>query len=160
LLIEQADGTRKSAITLDGVETLPHGGISNRATVYCNEAGEYVVYESDEHGFHNPKGIWGMDSMDVVALGDSFTQVSCVSSDNNFVSVIREHYPKTLNLGISGQGPLNMLATLKDYVPAVKPKLVLWFLYEGNDIADLFYEQQSQLLMCYLDAGFSQRLSG
>ena len=47
LLKQQPDGTRRSVITLDGVETLPHGGISNRVTVYCNEEGEWVVYESD-----------------------------------------------------------------------------------------------------------------
>jgi lysophospholipase L1-like esterase len=125
--------------------------------VHCNEAGKYVIYESDEHGFHNPKGIWGTNSLDIVALGDSFTQGSCVASDENFVSVIREHYPKTLNLGMSGQGPLNTLATLKDYVQALKPNVVLWFFFEGNDVADLFYERQSPLLMRYLD-GFSQRL--
>ena len=160
LLKQQPDGTRRSVITLDGVETLPHGGISNTATVSCNEAGEWLVYESDEHGFHNPRGIWGPDSIDIVALGDSFTQGDCVPSGKNFVSVIRERYPKTLNLGIAGQGPLNTLATLKDYVPALKPKFVLWFFYEGNDIGDLLYERQSPLLMRYLEGNFSQTLLG
>jgi len=27
------------------------GGVSRKATVYCNESGEYAIYESDEHGF-------------------------------------------------------------------------------------------------------------
>jgi hypothetical protein len=160
LLQQQPDGTRRSVITLDGVETLPHGGVSGRVTVYCNEEGEWVVYESDEHGFHNPKGIWGSDSVDIVALGDSFTQGGCVPSDKNFVSVIRERYPKTLNLGMAGQGPLNTLATLKDYVQALKPRIVLWFFYEGNDIGDLLYERQSPLLMRYLERDFSQNLLG
>jgi hypothetical protein len=159
LLKQQPDGTRRSVITLDGVETLPHGGISNRVTVYCNEEGEWVVYESDEHGFHNPKGIWS-DSVDIVALGDSFTQGGCVPSDKNFVSVIREGYPKTLNLGMAGQGPLNTLATLRDYVEPLKPKIVLWFFYEGNDVGDLLYERQSPLLMRYLEGNFSQSLDG
>ena len=160
LLKQQPDGTRRSVITLDGVETLPHGGISNTATVSCNEAGEWLVYESDEHGFHNPRGIWGPDSIDIVALGDSFTQGECVPSGKNFVAVIRERHPKTLNLGMAGQGPLNTLATLKDYVPALKPKIVLWFFYEGNDIGDLLYERQSPLLMRYLEGNFSQSLTG
>ena len=160
LLERQPDGTRRSVITLDGVETLPHGGISNRATVYCNEEGRYVIYESDEHGFHNPKGIWGSDSVDVVALGDSFTQGGCVPSDKNFVSVIRDRYPKTLNLGMAGQGPLNTLATLKDYVKTLKPKFVFWFFYEGNDVSDLIYERQSPLLMRYLEGNFNQTLVG
>ena len=29
------------------------------------------------------------------------------------------------------------LATLKEYGPTLKPKLVLWFYYEGNDLRDL-----------------------
>ena len=51
---------------------------------------------------------------------------------------------------MAGQGPLNTLATLKDYVPALKPKFVLWFFYEGNDVSDLLYERQSPLLIRYL----------
>jgi hypothetical protein len=53
-----------------------------------------------------------------------------------------------------------MLATLKDYVPALKPKFVLWFFYEGNDLGDLIYERQSPLLMRYLEGNFSQALCG
>jgi hypothetical protein len=158
-LTGQPDGTRRSEIRLNGVETLLHGGISNRTTVYCNEEGNYVIYESDEHGFHNPRGIWG-GSVDIVALGDSFTQGSCVPSEKNFVSVIRGRYPKTLNLAMAGQGPLNMLATLKDYVRPLEPKVVLWFFYEGNDVSDLLYERHSPLLMQYLDGNFSQALTG
>jgi hypothetical protein len=160
LLRQQPDGTRRSVIALDGVETLPHGGVSDRVTVYCNEEGEWVIYESDEHGFHNPKGIWSSDSVDIVALGDSFTQGGCVPSEKNFVAVVRERYPKTLNLGMAGQGPLNTLATLKDYAEGLKPKIVLWFFYEGNDIADLLYERQSPLLMRYLEGNFRQALRG
>lgn len=43
-------------IEIDGAQTLPLGGVSNTTTVYCNENGYYVIYESDEHGFENPKG--------------------------------------------------------------------------------------------------------
>ena len=61
---------------------------------------------------------------------------------------------------MAGQGPLNTLATLKDYVQPLKPKFVLWFFYEGNDVSDLLYEQQSPLLIRYLDGNFSQTLGG
>jgi hypothetical protein len=57
LLERQGDGTLKSKITINGTETLPLGGIANSTTVSCNDGGEFVIYESDEHGFHNPKGI-------------------------------------------------------------------------------------------------------
>jgi hypothetical protein len=82
----------------------------------CNESGQFVTYESDEHGFRNPKRLWGSGGIDVVALGDSFTQGYCVPSGREFVGLVRQRYPSTLNLGIAGEGPLLMLATLKEYV--------------------------------------------
>src|SRR5262249_47410310 len=136
LLERQADDTRKSKITINGTEILPLGGIANRATVFCNDGGEYVIYESDEHGFHNPKGIWDAGHIDVAAVGDSFVQGSCVPSDQNFVALIQKRYPLTLNLGKMGNGPLMELATLKEYLPSLKPKVVLWFYYEENDYRD------------------------
>ena len=154
----QSDGTRKSVLTLDGTEVLPHGGMSNKVTVYCNESGTHEWYESDEHGFHNPKGVWSAAQMDVVALGDSYTQGHCVTSDTNFVALIRQRYPRTLNLGINGQGSLMTLATLRDYGLSLKPKVVLWFFYEGNDMTDLAEEKKSPLLMRYLQSDFRQPL--
>jgi len=42
-----------------GDRVYPLAGISNRTTLMCNESGQWITYESDEHGFHNPLGIWG-----------------------------------------------------------------------------------------------------
>jgi hypothetical protein len=62
-------------------------------------------------------------------------------------------------LGVNGHGPLTSLATLKEYGPILKPKLVLWFYYEGNDLRDLDgWEKNSLLLRKYLTAPFSQHL--
>jgi hypothetical protein len=158
LLETQLDGRLRSPITMDGGEVLPLGGISNKTTVFCNENGYYVTYQSDEHGFHNPQEIWNSGHIDIVALGDSFTQGFCVPSDKNFVALIRQRYPATLNLGIAGNGPLLMLATLKEYVQFIKPKAVLWFYWEANDLVDLKMERNSPLLMRYLDADFNQGL--
>jgi hypothetical protein len=140
-------------------EFLPLSGPSNTHTVFCNESGEYVSYKSDERGFHNPQGIWRGGSADIVALGDSYAHGVCVDSDRSFVGVIRERYPATINLGVNGDGPLAMLATLKEYGVSLKPKVVLWFYYEGNDSRDLdTREKYSPLLMKYLTSAYSQRL--
>ena len=37
-----------------------------------------------------------------------------------------------------------------------KPRIVLWFYFEGNDLTDLQRERQSMLLRNYLDDGFAQ----
>jgi hypothetical protein len=152
------NGSRRSEITLNGVETLPLGGVSNTLTVYCNESGQYVIYTSDEHGFNNPTGIWGAVPLTIAAVGDSFTQGSCVPADKNIFGVLRRQHPSTLNLGMVNDGPLTELATLKEYLPTLRPRIVLWFYYEGNDLEDLMNEGNTPLLRSYVAAPFRQGL--
>jgi hypothetical protein len=148
----------KAKVRSNDVEILPLAGISNRLTVLCNESGEYATYRSDQHGFNNSPNLWNA-AVDVVAIGDSGVQGMCVPTEKNFVSLIRQRYPATLNLGIQGNGPLVELATLKEYAEPFKPRLVLWF-YNDNDFGGLKEEKTSPLLMRYLSDGFSQGLMG
>lgn len=75
------------------------------------------------------------------------------------MAVVRSQRPHAVNLGINGHGPLTILATLKDYGPGLRPRLVLWFYYEGNDLRDLDgWKKNSPLLMKYLTPSFSQHL--
>jgi PAS domain S-box-containing protein len=158
LLKEQKDGTLRSAIQIDGSEVLPLAGISKKITVLCNETGNYVTYVSDGHGFHNPPGTWDLGSLDIAAVGDSYAHGSCVPSDRNFMALIRNRYSRTLNLGISGNGPLLELAVVKEYLPHFRPKAVLWFYYEENDLRDLKRETKSPLLWSYTKPDFNQDL--
>jgi len=158
LLTQNGDHTLKSEINLNGLEVLPLASISNRPTVVCNETGDYLVYTSDEHGFHNPPHAWETRPIEVVALGDSFVQGYCVPSDRDFVAQIRKRYSATLSIGIEGNGPLMMLASIKEYAEILKPKVILWFHYEGNDLSDLVKERDSPLLTRYLTDGFRQGL--
>jgi lysophospholipase L1-like esterase len=148
----------KSVISINGTEIIPLGGVSKRVTVLCNEIGEYAIFDSDEHGFANPKAIWDSSRIDIAAVGDSFTQGYCVPQNENFVAAIRKRYPATLNLGAGGNGPLLMLATLEEYAARLKPRIVLWFYFEGNDLTDLNKEADSPLLMRYLTGSFQQGL--
>jgi hypothetical protein len=116
------------------------------------------VYRSDEHGFHNPPGLWASTRADILALGDSFVQGGCVPSDKNLIAHLRRRYPATLNTGLAGHGPLSMLGLLKETLPITKPRIVLWFYFEESDPIDLFNEQKSPLLLRYLEKGFSQNL--
>ena len=58
-------------------------------------------------------------------------------ADRTFVALIRQRHPATRNFGMAGDGPLLMLATLQEYVSPLKPRIVLWFYFEGNDLIDL-----------------------
>jgi len=155
LLGAQADGSLKSSISIGGREVLPLGGVSRRVTLLCNESGQWVDYRSDRHGFNNPDEVW-QSRIEIAALGDSFTHGYCVPSGSAYMDLIRRRYPATLNLGIAGDGPLLMLATLNEYVVNAAPRFVLWFYYEGNDLTDLQRERKSPLLKNYLREGFGQ----
>jgi hypothetical protein len=138
------------------VEVLPLSIMANKLVVLCNETGQFLTFKSDGHGFNNPPEVWRSSRANIAVLGDSFVHGYCVQ--DNFVTLIRRRYPTTLNLGASGAGPLVMLATLKEYARAVKPKVVLWVYFEGNDLKNLSQERKSPLLRRYLTEGFSQDL--
>ncbi len=92
-------------------------------------------------------------------LGIPLPKVTALRRDKSFISAIRRRHPGTLNLGIGGNGPLVMLATIREYAQIVKPKVVLWFYFEGNDLADLGNERKNPVLSQYLTNNeFSQGL--
>jgi len=159
LFVEQ-DGYRKSVIKVGRAEIIPLAGISNRVTLLCNENGQWISYQSDAHGFNNPDmSIWKSATVDIVALGDSFAQGYCVPPAKSFMGLIRQRYPMTLNLGIAGDGPLMELATMREYLADIKPKTVLWFYCENNDLVELQDERRTALLPRYLESDFSQNLA-
>lgn len=145
--------------TSRGAVLMPLGSISSRPTLVGNEGGKYIIYTTDEHGFNNPKGIWNSRSIDVAMVGDSFTFGNIVDPNGNIAGHIRKLYSKnTLNLGWSGNGPLLMLASMKEYLRPLKPTIVLWFYFEGNDLAELESEKRNGVLMEYLGSEFQQDL--
>jgi hypothetical protein len=144
---------------LEKEKFLPLGGISGVETVFCNEMGRYVLYRSDEHGFHNPRGIWSSPQLDLAVVGESFTQGACVPSEQNFVALLRREHPATLNLGMLGNGPLLMLASLREFLVDLRPRIVLWVYTEANDLTrDLHQERKQALLAEYLRPGHRQGL--
>jgi hypothetical protein len=149
---------KASSVRIGKNDVIPLGGVADRPTVFCNESGQYLVYESDEHGFNNPKGLYVPGRVDLVVLGDSFAQGACVCSNRNLVSFLREKYPRTLNLGNAGNGPLCALATLAEYGVPLRPHAVIWCYYEGNDLLDLSRERKSILLRYLTDSSYSAGL--
>jgi len=138
-------------------ELFPLGGISRKTTVYCNENGDYAIYESDEHGFNNPAGIWSQQPK-AVLLGDSFAQGACVGPGEDIAGQLRKLGMSALNLGMAGSGPLVELAMLKEYAEFLKPEFVFWIYFEGNDLRDVIREKISFFARYFSDGGFSQDL--
>jgi hypothetical protein len=144
----------------DDNSLLPLGGVSNATTVYCNETGEYMIYISDRYGFNNPDTEWRNDSIDWTLIGDSFTHGACVKKGENIADNIRTLTgDSVLNLGIGGNGPLLEFASFLEYAVNKKPKKVVWFYYENNDLrGDLSMEMSSKILRKYIDYGITQNL--
>ena len=157
---KEPGGTRKSPLSVNGQEVITLSGVADRITVLCNESGQYVTYRSDRHGLRNPREVWESDRVEVAALGDSFTQGYCVPGDKNFVGLIRKQHPVTINLGMAGNGPLMMLAAFEEYAARFKPKVVLWFYFEGNDLLELPRGNPARYSCEYLKAGFNQNFGG
>jgi len=160
LLVTAGDGVKVSPITVDGTELLPLTSVPDKTLVACNESGQWMIYKSDRHGFHNPPEAWDARPVNIVMIGDSFVEGDCVPSDKNIAAYLRERHQGVLNLGTGGFGPLSKLASLKEYAASLTPKTVLWFFFEGNDITkDLPEERRSRLLSNYYrDRKFRQGL--
>jgi len=145
-------------LSLDnGRSYLPLGGIANAFTVYQNETGSYLTYESDEHGFHNPRGLYRAGKLDAAFIGDSFSHGCCVASEKNVAGIFRERSETVLNLGVGDNGPLREYATFREYLAPLKPKHVYW-LFFGPDIIRLGSELSNPILQQYRQPGFRQGL--
>src|SRR5439155_6189407 len=117
-------------------------------------------YDSDEFGFRNPRGLWHPGAQ-LALLGDSFVQGYGVPDGRDLASIMRERYPRTLNLGMTGTGQLAQLAMLREYLPPVRPSRVVVVYYEGNDVHDTSGELLDPILQrYYFDGEFTQHLVG
>jgi hypothetical protein len=154
----KADGHALS-LAIDGTTAVPLSpSVSGSTVVLCNEAGEWIRYESDEAGFRNPAGTWDGRTVDLLTLGDSYTLGVCQPDSLTFVGVLRGVQPSLANVGLAGTGPFTQMAILREYGAELRPRLVLWFFYEGNDFADIAAEREHPLLARYADAAFHQNL--
>jgi len=142
----------------EGKEIVPIGFISNTTSIHCNEGGEYSIYKTDEHGFNNPEGLYNDKNLGYALIGDSFVKGSCVKREENIAGNLMRRGRKILNLGLGNTSPLSQLAILKEYAGPVKPKIVFWLFYEGNDHEGLELEKTYPVFLKYLDKDFSQNL--
>ncbi len=159
LLVED-EGHLRPLLSVGGAPLLPLTAMPRTTVVSCNETGQWLVYETDRHGFNNPDAIWDGPAPQIAMIGDSFTHGSCVSRDQNMASILQKRFGPTLNLGVGGDGPLLELAALTEYAVPMRPRIVLWVFCEGNDLnEDLPFELKAPILHSYLDdPRFSQDL--
>lgn len=93
-------------------------------------------YTLDEHGFRNPSP-WP-DSTDIVVLGDSWTFGYGVSDDEGWVTLLSDELAgrRVINLGLIGSAPEQYARIFEKFGTALRPKLVIFGLFPGNDVHD------------------------
>jgi len=146
------------SITVDGELRIPLSpGMPEVFTVFCNEAGEWVTYESDEYGFNNPVGVH-RGGVKTAIVGDSFVHGWCVPFEQTLVARIAEADSSVLGLGLEGSGPLVQLGIEREFLTPIRPDVVVWVFFEGNDLRDLKRELAHEVLPRYLQPNFTQGL--
>lgn len=155
------DVFHKTKIFLDQISSpiYPLSSISNTKTVFCNESGKRTIYYSDKYGFRNKNEIWDQKEVDIVILGDSLVHGACVDDEHvisNQLSILTGK--KVLNLGIQGHGPLMQIGALREYAANKRPKIILWYYSEANDLSNMVYEMSVDKINRYINKDYSQEL--
>lgn len=134
----------------EGQKRVVFGGEPLIEGVVCGETGSILSHLYDEFGFLNPRGIYEKRPIDLLLLGDSTVEGNCVPRGGSLGDYARLKLPKTLSMGQRSNGPLSALGAIKEFVPFLKPRYVLWFHVEGNDVWELIQEAANPLSAQFL----------
>jgi hypothetical protein len=106
------------------------------AAALCLEGPRYAYdVEYDRNGFRNEADL---TAANIVVIGDSFIEAPTMPSAQLMSTVLAHLTGRTVaNLGLSAYGPQQELAVLKRYALALRPRVIVWAFYEGNDFKDL-----------------------
>jgi lysophospholipase L1-like esterase len=104
-----------------------------------------VDLKFDRNGFRNDSDV---TKADLVAIGDSFVEGAETAQSKTVVAELARCLEITaVNLGQSGYGPQQELIVLKRYGLPLSPRVVVWFVFGGNDLTDVdAYESRRQRL--------------
>ncbi|MBI5853519.1 MAG: hypothetical protein HZB39_21120 [Planctomycetes bacterium] len=93
-----------------------------------------VEYAADENGFRNPPG---RVSAEIAFVGDSYTEAAQIERERIFAELVGQRLGKSIvNLGRGAYGPQQEAIVIGRYALPGKPKLVVWQLFDGNDLRD------------------------
>jgi hypothetical protein len=89
----------------------------------------------DSHGFRNNHEI---HQAPLVVIGDSMVEWGFVPGEGLTSSRLSQELQlEVANLGQPAYGPQQELVVLRRYGLTLRPKIVLWFFFEGNDLLDV-----------------------
>jgi hypothetical protein len=101
---------------------------------YVPEVDRVVDYRTDENGFRNPPRV---ARADIVFIGDSYTEGATIAEEDTFVRRLGQLTGlSVVNLGRGAYGAPQEQIVLKRFGLSYAPRVVVWQLFEGNDLAD------------------------
>lgn len=88
---------------------------------------QQFVYEwkTDNLGFKNLDIVSSKGKVDIVAVGDSFTEGMGVATEKTWPSILTANGYLTYNLGVQGYAPIQFEGSLRKYGLQLKPKYII-----------------------------------
>ena len=130
--LDQAHISRRYSIADAELGFVRKPGVSWRG--YVPDLNRTVEYRTDENGFRNSVK---PQQADIVFIGDSYTEAAQVDEGDTFVRRVAQLTGlSVVNLARGAYGPQQELIVLQRYGPTFKPRVVVWQLFEGNDLYD------------------------
>lgn len=101
-----------------------------------------ITITHDINGYRNATQI---ARADIVLIGDSYVEGVYVSDDHTISRFLQARLGvPVVNLGVAGYGTAQELIVLKRDGMPLKPRIVIWFFFEGND---LYNDQQFENIL-------------
>ena len=88
---------------------IPFRGPINKLTLSCNEELKYLIINNDKYGFKNSNKIYE-NKISIAILGDSYAEGLCQDNENDISGHLIKQGINSINLGVTGSGPLLSLA--------------------------------------------------
>ena len=130
---------------------MPLTPMPDKEYISCNEFGWWKKIKTDQLGFNNQTF---MKSFDILLMGDSFAEGSCVQKSFEPTNLFKKFSNKNAyTIGISGNGPFLSLALAHEVKNTLNFNHIVWLIYD-NDFYDLKIESKSDYLIKYLETDF------
>lgn len=100
----------------------------------------WINFETDAQGFRNPNT---SATADLIFVGDSFTEAGNVPLEESFATMAADKLRLSArNLGICGLCPPEEAVVLECFGLPCRPKIIVWQIYEGNDLPESWRYQE------------------
>lgn len=111
-------------------------------------------WKTDRLGFKNLEFVTKQEQVDIVAIGNSFTEGMGVDTDKIWPSILTENGFLTYNLGVQGYAPIQFEGSFKNYGLRLKPEYVVIGYFSG------IYARESAFLKNKDEIGKENKFTG